>query len=31
MELHNIQQTEEDFNDDESDDMTGFLDINFVI
>lgn len=31
MDLANIQQTEDDYNDTTSDDMTGFLDINFII
>jgi uncharacterized membrane protein YjgN (DUF898 family) len=31
MDLNNIQQTEDDYNDATGDDMTGFLDINFII
>ena len=31
MDLTNIQQTEDDYNDATGDDMTGFLDINFII
>jgi len=31
MDLDNIQQTEEDYNDATGDDMTGLLDINFII
>lgn len=31
MDLNNIQQTEDDYNDATGDDMTGLLDINFII
>lgn len=31
MDLNTIQQTEDDYNDATGDDMTGFLDINFII